>query len=164
MVIMLFICSQGNIVNAETVKIDTNRFKTVVIEKGKSAKLCNLSMKKIKWKSTNKNVTVKVVEGNKDYVELELNNKSDQCIFVAYPYYLIVKNGEKKEYVSKKEILNSRRPPISLAPGSKVRIGVSLTNYNMIEGLTYKIECEVFTNLQEIGIADYEITTTFCYK
>ena len=54
MVIMLFICSQGNIVNAETVKIDTNRFKTVVIEKGKSAKLCNLSMKKIKWKSTNK--------------------------------------------------------------------------------------------------------------
>ena len=49
MVIMLFICSQGNIVNAETVKIDTNRFKTVVIEKGKSAKLCNLSMKKIKW-------------------------------------------------------------------------------------------------------------------
>ena len=164
MVIMLFICSQGNIVNAETVKIDTNRFKTVVIEKGKSAKLCNLSMKKIKWKSTNKNVTVKVVEGNKDYVKLELNNKSDQCIFVAYPYYLIVKNGEKKEYVSKKEILNSRRPPISLAPGSKVRIGVSLTNYNMIEGLTYKIECEVFTNLQEIGIADYEITTTFCYK
>ena len=185
MVIMLFICSQGNIVNAETVKIDTNRFKTVVIEKGKSAKLCNMSMKKIKWKSTNKkvatvnkkglvkkklkkatnkNVTVKVVEGNKDYVKLELNNKSDQCIFVAYPYYLIVKNGEKKEYVSKKEILNSRRPPISLAPGSKVRIGVSLTNYNMIEGLTYKIECEVFTNLQEIGIADYEITTTFCYK
>ena len=56
MVIMLFICSQGNIVNAETVKIDTNRFKTVVIEKGKSAKLCNLSMKKIKWKSTNKKV------------------------------------------------------------------------------------------------------------
>lgn len=211
MVIMLFICSQGNIVNAETVKIDTNRFKTVVIEKGKSAKLCNLSMKKIKWKSTNKkvatvnkkglvkakkigkakitlkdqygkrktinvqvkkklkkatnkNVTVKVVEGNKDYVKLELNNKSDQCIFVAYPYYLIVKNGEKKEYVSKKEILNSRRPPISLAPGSKVRIGVSLTNYNMIEGLTYKIECEVFINLQEIGIANYEITTTFCYK
>lgn len=53
---MLFICSQGNIVNAETVKIDTNRFKTVVIEKGKSAKLCNLSMKKIKWKSTNKKV------------------------------------------------------------------------------------------------------------
>ena len=36
MVIMLFICSQGNIVNAETVKIDTNRFKTVVIEKGKN--------------------------------------------------------------------------------------------------------------------------------
>ena len=211
MVIMLFICSQGNIVNAETVKIDTNRFKTVVIEKGKSAKLCNLSMKKIKWKSTNKkvatvnkkglvkakkigkakitlkdqygkrktinvqvkkklkkatnkNVTVKVVEGNKDYVKLELNNKSDQCIFVAYPYYLIVKNGEKKEYVSKKEILNSRRPPISLAPGSKVRIGVSLTNYNMIEGFTYKIECEVFTNLQEIGIAHYEISSTFCYK
>ena len=38
MVIMLFICSQGNIVNAETVKIDTNRFKTVVIEKGKKCK------------------------------------------------------------------------------------------------------------------------------
>ena len=169
MVIMLFICSQGNMVNAETVKIDTNRFKTVVIEKGKSAKLCkrktiNVQVKKKLKKATNKNVTVKVVEGNKDYVKLELNNKSDQCIFVAYPYYLIVKNGEKKEYVSKKEILNSRRPPISLAPGSKVRIGVSLTNYNMIEGLTYKIECEVFTNLQEIGIADYEITTTFCYK
>ena len=52
----IIFCSQGNIVNAETVKIDTNRFKTVVIEKGKSAKLCNLSMKKIKWKSTNKKV------------------------------------------------------------------------------------------------------------
>ena len=39
MVIMLFICSQGNIVNAETVKIDTNRFKTVVIEKGKKCKI-----------------------------------------------------------------------------------------------------------------------------
>ena len=127
-------------------------------------KTINVQVKKKLKKATNKNVTVKVVEGNKDYVKLELNNKSDQCIFVAYPYYLIVKNGEKKEYVSKKEILNSRRPPISLAPGSKVRIGVSLTNYNMIEGLTYKIECEVFTNLQEIGIADYEITTTFCYK
>ena len=190
MVIMLFICSQGNIVNAETVKIDTNRFKTVVIEKGKSAKLCNLSMKKIKWKSTNKKVatvnkkglvkakkigkakiTLKDQYGKRKTINVQVKkklkkatNKSDQCIFVAYPYYLIVKNGEKKEYVSKKEILNSRRPPISLAPGSKVRIGVSLTNYNMIEGLTYKIECEVFTNLQEIGIADYEITTTFCYK
>ncbi|MFR6560900.1 MAG: Ig-like domain-containing protein [Eubacterium ventriosum] len=152
MVIAHIYLQSGNIVNAETVKIDTNRFKTVVIEKGKSAKLCNLSMKKIKWKSTNKkvatvnkkglvkakkigkakitlkdqygkrktinvqvkkklkkatnkNVTVKVVEGNKDYVKLELNNKSDQCIFVAYPYYLIVKNGEKEEYVSKKKFL-----------------------------------------------------------
>ena len=40
MVIMLFICSQGNIVNAETVKIDTNRFKTVqfVNEKNKMEK------------------------------------------------------------------------------------------------------------------------------
>ena len=177
MVIMLFICSQGNIVNAETVKIDTNRFKTVVIEKGKSAKLCNLSMKKIKWKSTNKKVAtvnkkglVKAKKIGKAKITLKDQYGKRKTINVQVKKKLKkatnknVKNGEKKEYVSKKEILNSRRPPISLAPGSKVRIGVSLTNYNMIEGLTYKIECEVFTNLQEIGIADYEITTTFCYK
>ena len=40
-----------------------------------------MQVKKKLKKATNKNVTVKVVEGNKDYVKLELNNKSDQCIF-----------------------------------------------------------------------------------
>ena len=46
MVIMLFICSQGNIVNAETVKLIQTDLKLLLLKRVKSAKLCNLSMKK----------------------------------------------------------------------------------------------------------------------